>query len=461
MGLLANIPVVRLGTRRFGVVTGCSPDIANRPRSLPRMVNPMPDEPAPIDSSDDDDDLLSPTPPFAPDFDPAAWRDVCADFLEPLIDEIERWRQRRPPAHSGTDITDWLVDLTYSLHVVAIGIGNPKPNFRLSGPVRTMAYHVALGTGFRVKELRTLTPVSFDLDGNPPTVKVAAAYSKRRRQDVQPIRRDLADTLRPWLAQYDRDQRLFRLPHNTSKMLQRDLAAARNSWIEEAQTDTEKKRRNASDFLRYEDTAGRVADFHALRHTYISGLVASGASVKTAQELARHSTPVLTIGRYSHTRLHDLTGALDALPNLPSPDMKNTPEATVATGTGNTAPESSNSKCGSKCSSSKAAECGETRVGRDEPERPKGSELDGPKLLQSNALGDNRRDGAGVVRGGVEPPTHGFSVLVFFMVFAVFYAISGLLTGWNRVTIPVGGKRSWRENQDLGTTRRRSSGGSM
>ena len=35
---------------------------------------------------------------------------------------------------------------------------NPKANFCLSGPVRAMAYRVALGTGFRVKELRTLTP---------------------------------------------------------------------------------------------------------------------------------------------------------------------------------------------------------------------------------------------------------------------------------------------------------------
>ena len=52
------------------------------------------------------------------------------------------------------------------------------------------------------------------------------------------------------------------------------------------------------------------------RHTYISGIVAGGASVKTAQELARHSTPMLTIGRYSHARLHDLHGALDALPDL-------------------------------------------------------------------------------------------------------------------------------------------------
>ncbi len=50
----------------------------------------------------------------------------------------------------------------------------------------------------------------------------------------------------------------------------------------------------------------------------MSGIVASGASVKTAQELARHSNPSLTIGQYSHTRLHDLQGALDALPKSSS-----------------------------------------------------------------------------------------------------------------------------------------------
>ena len=34
------------------------------------------------------------------------------------------------------------------------------------------------------------------------------------------------------------------------------------------------------------------------------------------QELAHHSTPTLTIGRYAHTRFHDLEGALEALPSL-------------------------------------------------------------------------------------------------------------------------------------------------
>ena len=66
----------------------------------------------------------------------------------------------------------------------------------------------------------------------------------------------------------------------------------------------------------YKDEAGKYADFHALRHTFISRVVESGASVRVAQELARHSTPTLTIGRYSHTRIHDLSKALDSLPAI-------------------------------------------------------------------------------------------------------------------------------------------------
>jgi integrase len=209
---------------------------------------------------------------------------------------------------------------------------NPKANFCLSGPVRAMSYQVALGTGFRVKELRTLTPASFDLDSDPPAVTVGAAYSKRRRQDLQPIRPDLAELLRPWLAGFPRDAQLFKLPHNTAKMFRRDLAAARAAWIAEARTDSEREERERSDFLQYENAAGEFADVHAQRHTYISGIVAGGASVKTCQELARHSTPVLTIGRYSHARLHDLTGALDSLPDL-QPQEPTTAQEARATGT--------------------------------------------------------------------------------------------------------------------------------
>ncbi len=280
---------------------------------------------------------------------------------------------------------------------------SPKENYRLCGSVRAMAYRLALGTGFRVKELRTLTPVSFNLDGDPPTVTVAAAYSKRRRQDVQPIRPDLAETLRPWLAGRPRNEQLFRLPHNTAKMFRRDLEAARAAWIEAARSDSERQQREQSDFLKYLDADGRVVDFHSQRHTYISGIVAGGASVKTAQELARHSTPVLTIGRYSHARLHDLTGALETLPSL----MPNEPQQqTQATGTDGRLSEEPRGhlrgQLGGK-SLQGVASGGETDIAQE-------TEDARHKVLPMNTLGERRRALAKVVRAGVEPATHGFSV---------------------------------------------------
>jgi len=162
-----------------------------------------------------------------------------------------------------------------------------RPEHNLPGPDRAMVYRLALGTGFRAKELRSLTPESFDLESDPAKVTVAAAYSKHRRTDVQPIRPDLADLLRSWLSGRQAGLPVFAdLPGNTARMFRSDLKVAREAWIAAASTGPERDSRKRSDFLKYRNTAGEVADFHAIRHTYISGVVAGGASVKTAQELA-------------------------------------------------------------------------------------------------------------------------------------------------------------------------------
>ena len=50
------------------------------------------------------------------------------------------------------------------------------------------------------------------------------------------------------------------------------------------------------DVVRRTVTRGRKLDFHALRHTFITNIANSGASVKTQQELARHADPSMTIG---------------------------------------------------------------------------------------------------------------------------------------------------------------------
>jgi len=42
-------------------------------------------------------------------------------------------------------------------------------------------------------------------------------------------------------------------------------------------------------------------------------------NIKVAQELARHSTPPPTLGRYAHVQLLDQRRALDALPSIEAP----------------------------------------------------------------------------------------------------------------------------------------------
>jgi site-specific recombinase XerC len=97
-----------------------------------------------------------------------------------------------------------------------------------AGPDRAILYLAAAGSGLRADELRTLTPESFDLDGDPPTVTVKAAFSKRRRDDVQPIPEWLVDRLRPWLARKAPGKPLFgrltKLPPRCSALIWRPLA---------------------------------------------------------------------------------------------------------------------------------------------------------------------------------------------------------------------------------------------
>ena len=205
---------------------------------------------------------------------------------------------------------------------------------RMHYPERVWAYRIAAGTGFRASEVSSLTPESFDLDGENPAIAVEACYSKRKRRDVQPIRQDLADLLRPWLATKPAQAPVCPLPHKKAALLLRaDLDVARRGWIAEACTSTERAKREVSDFLRHTDSAGRVVDFHGLRHTFISRVVESGASVKVAQELSRHSTPTLTIGRYAHARLYDLSAALEKLPSTqPARSKHNVMKATGTDG---------------------------------------------------------------------------------------------------------------------------------
>jgi len=228
----------------------------------------------------------------------------------------------------SADELRWLLDTTE----------HGPERFGMSGPTRAMLYRLALGSGLRAGELRSLTRGSFALEGDDPSVTVGAAYSKHRRQDVQPIRPDLAALLRAYLAGKMPNAPAFNVPGRTdvSRMFQADLADARRAWLESRrmaasprQTAQDASEGQASTFLAYIDADGRYADFHALRHSFITGLVTGGVSPKVAQTLARHSVITLTMDRYTHLYAGNLSAALDVLPDLSAPAR----QTVVATGT--------------------------------------------------------------------------------------------------------------------------------
>jgi len=201
----------------------------------------------------------------------------------------------------------------------------------MSGEARATLYRLAVETGLRASELRSLTRASFHVEGDEPAVTIAAAYAKNRRQDTLPLRADTAAALVAYLAGKMPTAAAFTMPDRDKviDMFKADLAAARTAWIAAAQTAQERGEREGGTFLAYIDDAGRYADFHALRHTFISNLASGGVHPKTAQRLARHSTITLTMDRYTHLRRDDMADALMTLPDLSGPIR----QSAVATGT--------------------------------------------------------------------------------------------------------------------------------
>ncbi|MGL6194811.1 MAG: tyrosine-type recombinase/integrase, partial [Thermoguttaceae bacterium] len=168
-----------------------------------------------------------------------------------------------------------------------------------------------------------ITVRSFNLDTEYPSLQIAAAYSKRRREDTQYLHPDVVSRLRDWLSVkkpktsdllFPVTARVSGFERKTSEMMKRDLEIARAKWVAEAASPEEKVKREASDFLKYVDTSGRFADFHGLRHTFITNLCRSNVSPKTAQTLARHSDIALTMNIYSHVAPEEQAAAINALP---------------------------------------------------------------------------------------------------------------------------------------------------
>ena len=211
------------------------------------------------------------------------------------------------------------------LLLLLVATQNGPIRFCIPGSERALIYRLAVETGIRAGEIRSLTCSSFDLNETQPTVKVKAAYSKSRQESVMLLRPGTAALLVSHLAKKAPDAPAFGMPsrEHVAKMIRADLAEAKLIWLEAMKDDAkEYERRQKSDFLTYIDHDNLVADFHALRHTFITNLASGGVHPKTAQALARHSTFALTMERYSHSRREGEVAALKLLPELPMPELK-------------------------------------------------------------------------------------------------------------------------------------------
>jgi len=173
-------------------------------------------------------------------------------------------------------------------------------SYGLTGVERAMLYRVALGTGFRASEIRSLRLPNFNLDDKYPTITVEAGYSKNGTRRDQPIAGRLAADLAVFLADRDPEARVFEInADRTARMLRGDLAKAG---------------------IDAEDSAGNRVDFHALRHTYITLGAKAGIAPKVLMDLARHSDINLTMKVYSHTIVADRARALEAVPDITGGD---------------------------------------------------------------------------------------------------------------------------------------------
>ncbi len=255
---------------------------------------------------------------------------------------LEGWNTRTDRRHDRRALT-----VAEAGALLAAAAKGPE-RYGMTGGARATLYRLAVESGLRAGELRSLTPASFDLAAEPPTVTVEAAYSKHRREDVLPLRPDTAAKLKAHLARKAPAAPAFALPKPDYmvKMLRADLAAAG---------------------IAYRDDAGRVADFHSLRHTFVTNLARSGVHPKTAQALARHSTISLTMDTYTHSLLEGHAAAVGRLPDL---DAGAGAAALAATGTDDARPDGRASKHRDEASLCAARRFGQTSVDNDGQQTP-------------------------------------------------------------------------------------------
>jgi len=160
---------------------------------------------------------------------------------------------------------------------------------------RSLLYEVAICTGLRANELRSLKV--HDLDTNRSCLQLDSSWTKNRKSGAQPIPHDLTRRLSEFAI---RGEAMRLYIHNYTRRNAGSLPSEPLLYIH-----SDPSKAFTSDLRRAEipkATPEGKLDFHALRTTYATLVVESGANLKEAQTLLRHSSPQLTMNVYARVR---------------------------------------------------------------------------------------------------------------------------------------------------------------
>lgn len=166
----------------------------------------------------------------------------------------------------------------------------------VAGP-RALIYLVAVNTGFRRGELKSLRRCDCDLYCEFPYLAVRASATKNGKAVAMPVFGEALDALRKVIPKGDRTATRVFPTMPKMKTVKADLARAG---------------------IPVEDAAGKRVDFHALRHTFVTNMTRTGASLTVVMNLARHSDSKLTCKTYADAALLPQLEALQRLPQFGS-----------------------------------------------------------------------------------------------------------------------------------------------
>ena len=151
----------------------------------------------------------------------------------------------------------------------------------ISGYERYLIYRLAVETGLRANEIRTLS-IS-DLNFIQNTLSIQPQNEKARRGATLPLRKELSSILEQFVKNRAEESMVFNFPQKAATLLKIDLEDAG---------------------IPYKNGNG-VVDFHSLRHTAATLMALNETSPQICQWIMRHSDPSITQNVYTQLGLHN------------------------------------------------------------------------------------------------------------------------------------------------------------